>query len=112
MSAPALTVTESAAEQLKAIMDNQDLTDVGVRVFVRHACGCGSVNYGMGFDDVVSEDDAVVEQSGLKFYVNNEEAQGLDGATIDFVENEMSRGFAIINPNAGAGCGCGGGHHH
>jgi iron-sulfur cluster assembly protein len=107
MSAPALTVTETAAEQLKAIMDNQNLTDVGVRVFVRSACGCGNTNYGMGFDDVLSDDDAVIEHGGLKFYVSESDGPGLEGATIDFVETEMSRGFAIINPNGG-GCGCGG----
>ncbi|MSQ10777.1 MAG: iron-sulfur cluster assembly accessory protein [Dehalococcoidia bacterium] len=107
MTPPALTVTESAAEQLKAIMDTQDLKDVGVRVFVRHQCGCGSMQYGMGFDDAVSEGDAVIDHSGLKFYVSEGDAAGLEGATIDFVETDVSRGFAIINPNGG-GCGCGG----
>jgi iron-sulfur cluster assembly protein len=104
------TVTETAATQLKEIIKGQELAgEVGVRVFVRHQCGCGSVNYGMGFDDSTNEDDEVVTTpAGLKFVVDRGAFGTLEGATIDFVETEMSKGFSISNPNAGAGCGCGG----
>ena len=103
------TVTEEAAIQLKGIIQEQELSDVGVRVFVRHQCGCGAVNYGMGFDDSVSAEDDVVNHEGVKFVFDRQAAGTLDGATIDFVETETSKGFAISNPNAG-GCGCGAGH--
>ena len=105
------TVTETAAEQLKGIMKDQELpTEVGVRVFVRHQCGCGAVNYGMGFDDSTSDDDAVFDHAGVRFVIDSGAAGTLEGATIDFVETEMNKGFAISNPNGG-GCNCGGGHH-
>ena len=105
------TVTPLAAEQLKEIMKDQELPEeVGVRVFVRHQCGCGAVNYGMGFDDASSDEDAVVDQFGLRFLIDSRAAGTLEGATIDFVETEMNKGFSISNPNGG-GCNCGGGHH-
>ncbi len=100
-----MMVTESAAGQLKLIMENQNLEDVGVRVFVRSQCGCGAVHYGMGFDDAVSEDDEVMNEGGVKFLVAHSAAEGLSGATIDYVETEESQGFAINNPNV-KGCGC------
>ncbi len=103
------TVTEEAAFHLKEVMEDQELSDVGVRVFVRHQCGCGAVNYGMGFDDSVNEDDDVYEHAGVKFVVDKGASGTLEGATIDFVETEMSKGFSISNPNV-QGCGCGG-HH-
>ena len=105
------TVTEIAAEQLREIMKDQALPDeVGVRVFVRHQCGCGAVNYGMGFDDSISDEDEIFDREGVRFVVDAHAVGTLDGSTIDFVETETSRGFSISNPNGG-GCGCGGGHH-
>ena len=103
------TVTEEAAVQLKGIMEQQELSDIGVRVFVRHQCGCGAVNYGMGFDDSSNDEDEVYEHAGVKFLVDRGALGTLEGATIDFVETEMSKGFSISNPNS-SGCGCGGGH--
>ena len=102
-----ITVTENAASQLKEIMKSQDLSEVGVRVFIRHQCGCGAINYGMGFDDSVGEEDRVFDHDGVKFVVDNQAAPALEGSTIDYVETAMNRGFAISNPNA-KGCGCGG----
>mgnify|MGYP003352441317 CR=1 FL=1 len=102
MSAPALTVTESAAEQLKAIMDNQDLTDVGVRVFVRHACGCGSVNYGMGFDEE-RENDLVIQSDGLQVLISPRSQQLLENATLDFVELKTGEFQFIFINSAGIG---------
>ena len=105
------TVTDMAAEQLKGIIKEQELPgEVSVRVFVRHQCGCGSVNYGMGFDDSVGDEDDIFNHEGVKFVIDRQAAGSLEGATIDFVETETSKGFAISNPNAG-GCGCGAGHH-
>ena len=102
------TVTDTAATQLKVIMQDQELTDeVGVRVFVRHQCGCGAINYGMGFDDSTSDEDEVITAEGVKFVVDRGAFGALEGATIDFVESEMSKGFSISNPNGG-GCSCGG----
>ena len=105
-------VTETAAVQLKEIMKDQEIAEpVGVRVFVRHQCGCGAVNYGMGFVDSVGDEDQVFDHEGVKFVVDPQAAGTLEGATIDFVENEMSKGFSISNPSGG-GCSCGGGGHH
>ncbi len=101
-----MIVTETAASQFKQIMDNQNLTDVNVRVYMKGQCSCGKVHYGMGFDDKVADDDQTFEAEGVKFVLDGTVAPTLDAATIDFVENESMRGFSITDPNA-QGCSCG-----
>lgn len=105
-----LTITDIAATQFKEVMRSQKMEDASIRVFIRGQCGCGAVHYGMGFDDSVGEADEVFDKDGVKFLVDKDAAPTLDGATIDYVETEMSRGFTINNPNAESGCSCGGGH--
>jgi iron-sulfur cluster assembly protein len=102
-----VTVTESAVTQLRQIMEDQNMENVGVRVFVRGQCGCGAVHYGMGFDDAITEEDDVFDHNGVAIVIDREAAPKLDGATIDFIESDMRQGFAITNPNS-QGCGCGG----
>ncbi len=105
-----VTVTESAVSQLRQIMENQNMENVGVRVFVRGQCGCGAVHYGMGFDDAITEQDEVFDHDGVALVVDKEAGPTLDGAIIDYVVSDMKQGFAITNPNV-SGCGCGGGGH-
>ncbi len=102
-----ITITDTATVQFKEILRSQQMEESGIRVFVRGQCGCGKVHYGMGFDNNSGETDQVIDKDGVKFFIEKEVAEGLDGATIDYTETEMSRGFAIDNPNA-QGCNCGG----
>lgn len=101
-----VTVTDLAVTQFKEIMRSQEMDQAAIRVFIRGQCGCGKVHYGMGFDDNRADVDEAFAQDGVQFLMEKEVAESLDGATIDFVETEMSRGFTIDNPNA-QGCNCG-----
>lgn len=104
-----MNITDEAIVQFKEIMQSQQVTDAGIRVFISGQCGCGKVHYGMGFDNTTQENDEVLDQDGVKFLLDKEVASSLEDATINFVETPMSRGFTIDNPNA-QGCNCGG-HH-
>lgn len=104
------TVTDNAASQLKEVIKGQELAEVGVRVFVQHQCGCGAINYGMGLDASLGDEDEVLEHRGVKFVVNSQTLSALEGAIVDYQDTPMSRGFSISNPNV-QGCSCGGGHH-
>ena len=101
-----ITITDTASVQFREILRSQKMEESGIRVFVRGQCGCGKVHYGMGFDDNAGDADQVIDKNGVKFLIAGEVAEGLDGATIDYVESEMSRGFTIDNPND-QGCSCG-----
>jgi iron-sulfur cluster assembly protein len=53
------------------------------------------------------EFDNVVDNGGVKLYVDPTSMMYLSGARIDYVDNLMGGGFRIDNPNAVSTCGCG-----
>ena len=61
----------------------------------------------MAFEQNADEYDTRVEADGINLLVDPTSLQYLQGATIDFVEDLMSGGFRIDNPNAVSSCGCG-----
>jgi iron-sulfur cluster assembly accessory protein len=88
-----LTVTDSAAQHLQALVREQDDPAKGLRIFIEKG-GCAGLQYGMTLD-------------GVKVLVDPESAGFLAGATIDYSDDLAGAGFRIKNPNAVRSCGCG-----
>lgn len=103
---PAVTLTPIAAQKLQSILREKNLTDHGLRVFVAGG-GCSGLQYGMAFESQARDMDTIVDQHGLKVYVDPVSLDYLYGASIDYVDGLMGAGFRIENPNAVAACGCG-----
>ena len=102
-----VTMTETAAEKLGAIMEQKGMRDThALRVFVKGG-GCGGMQYGMTFDEDTRDGDQVYEFHGLRVIVDNTSLFYVDGASIDYVDNLMGGGFHIENPQAVSSCGCG-----
>ena len=112
----ALIVTEIAARELAGIVQEHGIAEPqGLRLFARSGgCACSGPAFGMSIDNATDEDE-VQEVAGFRFILDPLSAPNLDGASIDFIDDVMRRGFTIEAPNAaaaaGAGCGCGGGAH-
>ncbi len=104
--AQAVTLTPGAASKLGQILQEKNLPGHGLRVFVAGG-GCSGLQYGMAFEGQSRDMDTVVEQHGLKVFVDPVSLEYLYGATIDYVDGLMGAGFRIDNPNAVAACGCG-----
>ncbi len=101
-----ITLTEAAANQLQSLLAQKDLPDQGLRVFVQ-AGGCAGFQYGMSYENAAREDDAVIENEGVRLFVDPFSAQLLAGARIDYQDTLMGTGFQVDNPNAVASCACG-----
>ncbi|PSN83726.1 hypothetical protein B9Q01_03675 [Candidatus Marsarchaeota G1 archaeon OSP_D] len=104
--APVITLTERAANRIKQIITQNNKLGYGLRVFVRGG-GCSGLTYGMSLEKEPLEGDYVVEQFGVKVFVDRYSSQFIKGSTIDYVETLQSSGFKIDNPNAVQSCGCG-----
>ncbi len=105
--AMSLTLTERAASELKELMVSQDKTDAALRVWVAGG-GCSGLSYGLALDDAgPEEDDNIIEDRGLKIYIDGLSLQYMTGASVDYVDDPMGGGFKIENPNATSSCGCG-----
>ncbi|TMH21932.1 MAG: iron-sulfur cluster insertion protein ErpA [Betaproteobacteria bacterium] len=101
MPAP-LVFTDSAANKVKQLIDEEGNTELKLRVFVTGG-GCSGFQYGFTFDEVKSDDDTVMEKNGVMLLID----QYLVGAEIDYTEGLEGAQFVIKNPNATSTCGCG-----
>jgi iron-sulfur cluster insertion protein len=98
--------TESAANKVKTLIDEEGNTELKLRVFVQGG-GCSGFQYGFTFDEAVNEDDAVMEKNGVQLLIDSMSYQYLLGAEIDYKEDLEGAQFVIKNPNATTTCGCG-----
>ncbi len=101
-----ITITASAANELKKIIKSQQIpAEYGLRVGVKGG-GCSGFSYLLGFDEI-KEKDEVYEIAGFKVIMQKSHGIYLLGMEIDWVEGLNNRGFSFNNPNASDTCGCG-----
>ena len=101
-----INVTQNAARQLRSLLDAQSsAAGKGLRVQIAKG-GCSGLHYEMALDEKKAGD-AVVERDGVEFFIDNDSAPYLQGATLDFRDGLTGVGFHIVNPNASRTCGCG-----
>ena len=53
------------------------------------------------------ENDIVIEEKGVKLFMNPESIAFMKGSTVDYVDSLTNAGFKINNPNVKTTCGCG-----
>ena len=102
-----VTVTESAATKIRALMAEEPEGDVSVLRIAIEGGGCSGFQYALGFDRGAQDGDNEIEMNGVRVVIDPFSAPYLAGAEIDYVDALMGAGFAINNPNVQAACGCG-----
>ena len=110
VAAPAveLNVSANAAEEIKKFLASEDdlPETAGLRVRVVPG-GCSGFQYSLNIEEESKQGDFLVEEHGIRLFVDMFSAQYLNGVTIDHTTNMMGSGFTFENPNASGGCGCG-----
>ena len=101
-----LVFTDSAADKVKQLVEEEGNPDLKLRVFVQGG-GCSGFQYGFTFDEVVNEDDTPMTKNGVTLLIDAMSLQYLMGAEIDYKEDLQGAQFVINNPNATSTCGCG-----
>ena len=103
-----LILTDRAAEEVRKFMEAEQVPveSAGLRVSVLPG-GCSGFKYSLNIEERALEDDAVVEVSGVRVFVDGFSMQYLSGVTIDYTSSMQGSGFTFTNPNASGGCGCG-----
>lgn len=101
-----LSLTSSAVHKMQSLLEEEGDDSLCLRVFVTGG-GCSGFQYGFTFDTEVAEDDAQVEQEGVRVLVDSLSYPYLDGASVDYQENLEGSRFVVSNPQASATCGCG-----
>jgi iron-sulfur cluster assembly accessory protein len=109
-AAPTMTlnVTESAAVEIKKFMAGEEgLPETsGLRVRVVPG-GCSGFQYSLNIEEESRQGDFILNEHGVRLFVDMFSAQYLNGVQIDYVTGVMGSGFTFTNPNATGSCGCG-----
>lgn len=104
----AIELTETAAREIRTIVENQELDKEKVRLRVGvKGGGCSGFSYLLDLTENERDTDEVFEQHGVKIVCDPKSYLYLNGTSIDFKDEVMGRGFQFSNPNATNTCGCG-----
>ncbi len=101
-----MVFTENAARRVKELLEEEDNSQLMLRVFISGG-GCSGFQYGFTFDDERADDDTALEKNGVIVLVDPMSYQYLIGAEIDYRESLEGSQFVIRNPNVTSTCGCG-----
>jgi iron-sulfur cluster assembly protein len=101
-----VTLTDAAAERLKAIMARSEKPVAGLRVGVKKG-GCAGMEYTMEYAAEASPMDEVVEEKGVRILIDPSAILFLLGTEMDYRTDKLSSGFVFNNPNQTSACGCG-----
>jgi len=102
----AIRLSDSAAARISEIMAQSDGQYAGVRVGVTNA-GCAGMAYTMDYADAPKPFEEVVEDKGVKVFIDPKAIMFLIGTEMDFVREKLASRFVFNNPNQTAACGCG-----
>lgn len=100
-----ITISEHAAERLKAVLAKEGRPDDGLRVKVVGG-GCSGLQYKLCID-AAKTGDKVFERDGVKLIVDRKSFLYLTGSELVYKDGLMEAGFQLSNPNVTRTCGCG-----
>jgi iron-sulfur cluster assembly protein len=101
-----MSITEAAAERVRAATANADKPVVGIRVGVKNG-GCAGMSYTVEYAESVNPLDEVIEDKGVKVLVDPKAVLFLLGTQMDVKTDKFSSTFVFRNPNETSACGCG-----
>ena len=106
MSQQVIKLSDNAASRIKEIMSKADNSAVGVRVGVKSG-GCAGMSYVMEYAKEVKKNEEVIEDKGVKVFIDPNAIMYLLGTEMDYKKEEFSSQFVFKNPNETERCGCG-----
>ena len=106
MSKQVITLSDRAAKRVKEIIAQAKEPIVGVRVGVESG-GCAGMSYLMEYVRDVKKGDEVIEDKGVKVFIDPGAVMYLLGTEMDYKKEEFSSTFVFKNPNETERCGCG-----
>ncbi len=101
-----VSLTDGAAEQVKAIMARAEKPYAGLRVGVKQG-GCAGQEYVLSYADEVGPIDEVVTDKGVTILIDPKAVLYLVGTVIDYETTKLASKFVFRNPNETDACGCG-----
>tara|TARA_Y100001970_G_C13669332_1_gene572247 strand:- start:26 stop:361 length:336 start_codon:yes stop_codon:yes gene_type:complete len=106
MTKKILSLSDQAASRIKEIMSSDNNNSIGVRVGVKSG-GCAGMSYVMEYTSEINPNDEIIEEKGVKVFIDSAAVMYLFGTEMDYKKEEFSSQFVFNNPNETERCGCG-----
>ena len=106
MSEQVIKLSDNAANRIKEIMSKAESSAIGVRVGVKSG-GCAGMSYIMEYAKEAKKNDEVIEDKGVKVFIDSNAIMYLLGTEMDYKTDKFSSQFIFKNPNETERCGCG-----
>ena len=100
-----ITLAPAALERIRGYLA-ADPSALGLRFGVRRT-GCSGWGYLAELAKDRRADDTVLEQDGVRIYVDADSLALVEGTRIDFLKAGLNEQFTFANPNVAGECGCG-----
>ena len=101
-----IKLSDNAAERIRQIMSEAENSTIGVRVGVKSG-GCAGMSYIMEYAKDSNPNDEVIEDKGVKVFIDPAAIIYLLGTEMDYKKEKFSSQFVFKNPNETERCGCG-----
>ena len=101
-----IKLSDNSATRIKEIMTSAQKDSIGVRIGVKTG-GCAGMSYVMEYAKDSNPNDEVIEDKGVKVFVDAGAVMYLLGTEMDYKKEELSSSFVFKNPNETERCGCG-----
>lgn len=102
----AMRLTQSAADRVQELVAASGHASAGLRVGVTKG-GCAGMEYTMEFVEAPAKFDEIVEDRGVRVFIDAKAVLYLLGTEMDYVTDKLSAKFVFNNPNQTSACGCG-----
>ncbi|RYE54139.1 MAG: Fe-S cluster assembly scaffold SufA [Rhizobiaceae bacterium] len=101
-----MTMTDTAAERVREIVENSSEDAKGIRVGIKKG-GCAGMEYTIGLVTEPNAKDDLIERDGARVWIEPAAVLYLLGTQMDFEVTTLRTGFTFNNPNQTSACGCG-----
>jgi iron-sulfur cluster assembly protein len=108
--APMMTLSDAAADRAKSLIEKAEKPILGLRIGVKSR-GCSGMSYFVEYAEDRKTFEEVVEDKGVKIFIDPAATMFLIGSEMDWVEDTMQSTFVFRNPNEKGRCGCGESFH-
>ncbi len=101
-----ISISKEAADHVSSFASQAGKPDGNLRVGVKGG-GCSGLTYVLDLVDEPREDDKLIEEHGMKLFVDRKSYVFLAGTILEYSGGLNGKGFVFNNPNAKTTCGCG-----
>ena len=108
--AQVMRLSDAAAGRIQDLVARSERPIAGVRVGVKNG-GCAGMSYTMEYVEALDPRDEVVEDKGVRLFIDPKAVLFLIGTEMDYAEEKLKSGFVFRNPNEKGRCGCGESFH-